>query len=175
MYKLIFVLFVFSSLSVSAFEFKMRAREHYETHKVLASKNIEYKGFTNTINLWWEKPYDISVGFFFSPLLAKFYNDSPNFGYGKEFRFLATGVELKYFPKIYNFYLRSSLGYSKIKDSNSILDEDGLSLYFGLGYEFSLKNFGLALEVAQRKSYYSNSVEVDTFSPSIGFHFYKYF
>jgi hypothetical protein len=162
-------------------KFKMRAREHYEVHNI-KGENFEtkYKGFNNTVNLWWENPYDLYYGFSFSPIFSGLKNKEDQ-SLGDEIDYFNIGLELKYFPKDYlpsvleNFYIRPGTGYSVLKPGNNVNDAKGYNLYLGLGYEYPFKHLGLALEVAYRYANLEDGVSVQSFTPSIGFHFYEKF
>ncbi|MCJ8276607.1 MAG: hypothetical protein MJK18_07180, partial [Bdellovibrionales bacterium] len=71
------LLFIFVSL-ISLFtieswagEWKFRAREHYEIHDIsVGNQEFTYKGFSNTLNFWYEDPFNYSLGLAAGPLLG---------------------------------------------------------------------------------------------------------
>lgn len=174
-YLLLFSILVTNSF---AYNLKMRAREHYEVHELHTSNSLEvYSGLTNTINIWFEKPYDTYFGLSFSPILAGINATEENALYGDKITQQNIGFEFKKFPKTLfpsNYYYRFGLGYSKLETTSGDIENFyGHYTYLGLGKEIPFKNFGLALEVAYRYSNYNNGLFVKTITPSIGFHFYK--
>ena len=155
---------------------KIRAREHYELLKIKTDNTEDkYKGLSNTVNIWWEKPYDISYGISFSPIFSGLREEDDNSTFGKKIQTINAGLELKYFPKVLirNLYVRPGITYTVLKPDNQIRNLSGYSAYLGLGYEIEFKKFGLALEAAYRYSDLENNTTIETITPSIGFHFYK--
>jgi len=154
----------------------MRAREHYEILKIKTNTSEdEYKGFNNTINVWWEEPYHYSFGLSFSPVISTLKEKDPNSTFGRKIQTINAGLELKYFPKILlrNLYLRPGLTYTILRPDNAISNRNGYSAYLGLGYEFKFNRFGLAIEAAYRHSELDTDTQIQTITPSVGFHFYK--
>ncbi len=174
-YILLSLIILFSD-SVFAGKIKIRAREHYELLKIKTdSSEDKYKGLSNTINIWWEEPYDISYGVSFSPILSGLREEDSNSTFGKKIQTINAGVELKYFPKklIRYLYVRPGLTYTILRPDNLIQNRNGYSAYLGLGYEIPFSKLGLALEVAYRYSDLDQNTTIETITPSIGFHFYK--
>ncbi len=158
-------------------KFKVRAREHFETHTIDSNgTEAEYKGLSNTLNFWWEKPYDISYGFSLSPVLSNLKAQDQEL-FGEDITFWNIGFELKYhfLKSNKSFFIRPGIGYSLLKPGNNVKDASGYFLYAGVGYEIPFKNFGLALEMAVRRANLSDDISVNSFTPSIGFHFYEMF
>lgn len=178
--KIIIYLICLIQFAVAS-KFKMRAREHYAVHRVKSdSLEGEYKGLSNTINLWWEKPYILYYGFALSPVLANFKDDETS-PLGDKIDYYHLSFEVKYFPRNYlpeyleNIYIRPAVGMSLLKPDNSIEGAYGYNIYMGLGYEYPFKNFGLAFEMAYRYANLEDGIEVQSITPSIGFHFYEMF
>ncbi len=172
-----YLFLIFLPITTQAQDFKVRAREHFEIHTIdVSGTEVEYKGFSNTLNFWWEKPYDISYGFSFSPVISNLEAQGQEL-LGEDITYWNIGFELKYhFLKSHkSFFVRPGIGYSLLKPGNSIEDASGYFLYAGIGYEIPFKNFGLALELAVRHSKLSDDITVKSFTPSIGFHFYEVF
>lgn len=173
-------LFLFISLitfNALAYNLKMRAREHFEVHELHTAQSMDiYSGLTNTINIWFEEPYDTYFGLSFSPVIAgiKAKNDDP---YGEKITQQNIGFEYKKFPQSLftkDFYYRLGIGYSKLETtSGGVKNYFGSYSYIGLGREIPFNNFGLALEMAYRYNDYNRGLYVKTITPSVGFHFYK--
>lgn len=158
-------------------KFKVRAREHFESHSIkLGNNNYKYKGLSNTLNFWWEQPYSLSYGFSLSPILSNLKTSDPS-PLGKKVTYWNLGFELKYhfYEKNKSFFIRPGIGYSILKPDSIFEDAKGYFLYSGLGYEIPFEKFGLALEFAYRYSKLSKSIEISSITPSIGFHFYENF
>ena len=176
--KLIIFLLLSFALEANAMKFKVRAREHVETHKIdINGAETTYKGLSNTINLWWEMPYELYYGFYISPVFSSLEEDESGSPLGEEIHLFSAGFAGKYFVHklIQNTYLRLEIGYSELRPDNSVDDATGVSYLIGYGYEFPLEMFGLALEAAYRYSDLSDNTTVKSFTPSIGFHFYEVF
>lgn len=173
----VFCVLLMSQVAIAGdFEFKIRAREHFETHKFSsASIDTTYRGLSNTINLWWEKPYDISYGFSVSPILSGIRNKEVSAPFGEEIILVNYGFEMKYFLKslLSQLYVRPGITYAELSGDQTFT-KSGHSLYLGLGYEYPFERFGLAFEVAHRYTELTEGITVNSFTPSIGFHFYGY-
>ena len=177
MKSLICFLLLFA-VEAQAMKFKVRAREHFDTHKIdINGTETTYKGLSNTINLWWEMPYELYYGFYFNPVFASAEEDEANSPLGEEVDYFHVGFEAKYFihKVVQNVYVRPGVGYSILKPDNAVDDAKGYNLYLGVGYEYPFENFGLALEMAYRYADLSDDVTVGSLTPSIGFHFYEMF
>lgn len=169
------VLFTVGSYSF-AMNFKVRAREHFETHKISApGVDTTYKGLSNTLNFWWENPYDIYYGFSVSPVLASLKSQDSTNPMGEKVDFINVGFELKYFFKdiLSQVFVRPGVTYSHLKPKNHISSKSGYALYLGIGYEYPFDMFGLAVEYGYRYAELSDDYKVESVTPSIGFHFYK--
>lgn len=168
-----FFLFLISTNAL-AFNFKMRAREHYEVHEIYNKDKIDhYRGLTNTINLWWEKPYDTYFGLSFSPILASIKEVKEDSQYGEKITQQNIGLEFKKFLSSKLFY-RLGLGHSNLETTKGAEKNfKGNYGYLGLGIEIPFDSHGLALELAYRYADYEKGIYIKTFTPSVGFHFYK--
>lgn len=175
--KLTTLILLLLSLEAMAQKFKVRAREHVETNRIFADgTETVYKGLTNTINFWWEKPYDISYGFSLQPVLANIRTNDSGTYLGERVTLINIGFELKYFPKVLsaNLYARPGIAFSRLSSDN-VRNLDGHSYYLGVGYEYPFEQLGVAVEMAYRYSKLSQDVEINSITPSIGFHMYKNF
>ena len=170
----IFLLIFLISFNTFAYEFKIRAREHFEIHELHTTERIDiYKGLTNTINVWLEKPYDSYFGLSFSPIIAGIKAVETD-TYGEKITQQNIGFEYKFFSDSKEVYYRLGLGYSKLETTGGEIENYfGNYGYIGLGTEIPIKNFGLALELAYRYANYNEGLFIKTITPSIGFHFYK--
>lgn len=158
---------------------KFRARQMYEFHTLeINGKQYRYQGFSNSFDYWYEVPYQYSIGLALGPLLGGSSNsrqDETDPEVGDKITISFLGIEGKYF--IYNLlYLRGGFGWTPLKVKNSESSKSGFFTLLGVGYEFVPKEgFGIATEIDFRKGIYEDNITIDTVSPSIGFHFYKYF
>ncbi len=111
--KIVLTLALLSALSARADGFKMRAREHYETvnlHLDQHTPNTTYGGFSNTINLWYEKPLTYAFGIAASPLGATLPRQGAAVDptLGDRIRLVHIGLEAKAFP-LYESSLNMSI------------------------------------------------------------------
>jgi len=177
MKKIILLTLVLSIQSSFSASLKMRAREHFEFHEIYSSTDMEmYRGLTNTINLWWEDPYNYSFGLAFTPVIASISEVEKDSAFGEKITQQNIGLEYKFFLSFIDtsLFSRLGIGYSKLEVDDGPKDEYyGQFSYIGLGYEIPMNNFGLALELAYRYANYNDNVYIKTITPSIGFHFYK--
>lgn len=158
------------------FNFKARAREHVESHHIKGKNFSEkYLGLNNTVNLWWEKPYDQSIGFSISPIIAGLKTQNEDSALGSQITYINYGIEYKSFLKQVSkeIFYRIGVGYSKLEPIKGSRHYEGNNYYLGLGQEIPINNFGLALEMAFRKAKLDDEITIESITPSIGFHFYK--
>lgn len=159
---------------------RLRAREHYEMHTIksdVIDLKATYKGFSNTVNLWYEVPYVVSAGLAFSPILGAARNeDNPARVLGERVRLYSLGLEGKYFPfwrDGLKMFTRIGLGWSQLSTKGTISKANGLHVYLGVGWEFPVWKLSLAPEIAIRQSYLQSDLSVTSITPSIGVHFYS--
>jgi hypothetical protein len=158
-----------------AIPIKFRAREHFEVHKFKGNHlDQTFKGLSNTINIWWEDPYKFSIGLAFSPIISSLTNSSDT-PLGKKIKLFSLGIEAKYFfsDLINSLYIRPGLFHTTLNPSSNLKNQKGYSVYLGIGYEVPLQYFSLAFELANKRSFLENSIQINSFTPSIGLHFYK--
>ena len=156
--------------------FRVRAREHYETIKFDdgdASKT--YKGFTNTINAWYEEPFQYAVGFAGSPIFARLFADQALPGFAPEVRLVHLGVEGKMFPapEVLSGFLRGGVYQSQLTSNGEAGRMGGSSYLVGVGYEFNFDGIGVAPEASWRGGNLDDEVRFSGSAPCIGVHFYK--
>ena len=160
-------------------EWKMRAREHYEIHKVKSNTEDQtFKGLSNTINLWYEEPLKWSLGLAAGPVIGSARPDEgeETVTLGSKVRLYTAGVEYKFFPAPFGMFFRLGAGWAQLQTNGTVGDLEGYHGYAGIGYEIWLTDkFTTALEFANRWSELEDDVSVSSITPSIGFHFYKNF
>lgn len=159
---------------------KFRARESYETLKFEYDGQTQtYRGFTNTINLFYEKPLQYSFGFafgsIFSGLKAKDNQSLTNLG--NEVEFLFAGLESKLFflnTENRGFFFRPGFYLQSLKSRGPSGDIKSSALLGGLGYEFLVyENISLAPEFAY-KSGSAGDFNFSGYTLSLGVHFYSF-
>ena len=155
---------------VFAGNIKVRAREHFEIHKIKfdSGADAKYSGFSNTLNLWYEVPYDYSIGFSVSPILGKLtaQDDASENMFGKKVNFKSYGIEAKYYPFSRTVYFRHGI---YAHEFSRLSGWGGLTT---VGYEHPFEKLGVALEAGQRLYSFGNE-KGSAFNIAIGIHFYK--
>ena len=177
---LIFItqLLIFSTLQAE-YLFKMRAREHFDTvwiYPPSGAQTYVFNGIGPNINIWLENPYHFSFGLSYSVMFINNYPVTDVIEFGKNMNITKIGLESKYY-----FYPGEGGLFGRVGVSNNSLNTkstegslNGLGGYLGLGWEIKFSKIGLALEVAGRRMEFDNSLRIDSYSPSIGVHFYGY-
>ena len=180
--KLLF-LFLTGSIGqlIEAYEgrFSIRAREHFEWYDIeTPAGSAEYQGLTNTINLWWERPFYYSLGLAVGPVIggANASNSSTKDILASDIKLWTVGLEGKYFPfhkdQIKGF-VRLGLSWHHLTTSKPERDFFGWGQYVGAGWEIPFGRVSVAPEVALRFFELSQNIKGQVVTPSIGFHFYK--
>lgn len=183
MRKLLFLL-ILSQVTISDAGFwsnvRMRARESFQDLQFERQGQKEnYRGFTNTFNLWYEKPFQHSVGLAGGSVLGslKRQGEQNLIGFGKSVQIDFVGAEWKAFVYSTNkqgVYLRSGLYWQNLKTKGTASDQPGSGYLFGAGYEFLVyKSMSLSPEVAFRAGETKN-YRWTGYSISLGVHFYKF-
>ena len=154
----------------------LEAREHFELHKIkVDDEQFSYSGLSNTINFWYEVPYKVAYGFSLSPLIgsaSKVDDKAPSLS--SRVNLVSIGGEFKYFlSDTIPVFTRLGMGWSQLRSSGNLKESNGLNTYAGIGYEVPVGKLGIALELAHRNSYLQNKIQVQSWTPSIGFHFYS--
>lgn len=160
--------------------YKMRAREHYETMAlsgISPTKTARYFGFSNTINIWYEKPFHYAFGLAGSPLFATLELQGPDQpqATGKRIRLVHLGLEGKLFvwPESWGAFTRLGLYHAQLQSGGSLGTINGKSYLLGIGYEWNLAGIGIAPELAWRQGLLKGDVHFIGQAPAIGVHFYK--
>lgn len=174
---LIASILLLASMSTPAASLKFRAREHFDQHYIrVHSKQYRYGGFSNTINLFYEQPYSYSIGLAIGPLPGMaFKEQAPDpEQLGERFYLILGGMEYKFFPFDWFpiFFARLGAGASYLKSRGLYNDLRGRYGYLGAGLEIPVGGVGIALEIAVRRSELEEKLRINTFTPSLGFHFY---
>lgn len=180
--KILFlVIFLLFSEQSFAGGWRMRAREHYEIHNIELNTNrtAEYRGLSNTINIWYEEPLEWAFGLAGGPVLgsAKKQQDTLLTELGDTVQLYTVGLELKYFhfKSLPGFFSRLGLSWNQLNSKGTIKHSPGWGFYTGLGWEFPLKYFSIVPEIAMRNTYLENHILIMSFTPSIAFHFHNIF
>jgi hypothetical protein len=172
----IIICLVFLSYSAFSMSARPRLREHFDDHKIKSGdQEYTYKGFSNTFNLWYEKPFDFALGLALTPILGNIkHKEGIQTTYGEKIKLFGIGVEFKHFPLklLPQAFYRAGAYYTELQTDALIGDQTGLSVLGGIGYEFKVWKMGIAPEFAIRRSFLQNSTSVLTMGPAIGFHFY---
>ncbi|HEX9756262.1 MAG TPA: hypothetical protein VGB26_00510 [Nitrospiria bacterium] len=157
---------------------RLRAREHFEwlSIKYGAVNDTErYFGLTNTINLWYEEPFQYALGLAFGPVIgsAKSRDSAPT-GTDSKVRLWNIGFEGKYFffPDKHGLFGRIGLTANILDTRGSLGNLLGGGYYLGVGWEARIWKLGVAPELAFRHVILEQSSQLFAFTPSIGLHFY---
>ncbi len=159
--------------------FKIRAREHFDTvwinYKQLGIKT-SHPGIGPNINMWMEDPYNYSIGLSYSHLFINNSADSQIAGIDSNMELIKWGIEYKnyFFKGDGGLFSRLGLSQNTLKTKGTLSDLEGFGGYLGIGWEIKFSSIGLAFEAAGRKINFDQDIEVTTYSPSIGVHFYGY-
>ena len=164
---------------VYAQSFRVRAREHFDTvwinYKQIGKKSAD-SGIGPNINLWMEDPYNYSIGLSYSHLFIDNEADLQIEGIDSDMELVKLGVEYKtyFFKNEGGPFSRLGLSANTLKTKGTLSDLNGMGAYLGFGWEIKFQKIGLAFEAAGRKIHFEDDIEVTTYSPSIGVHFYGY-
>jgi len=161
----------------TAGDIKVRAREHVDLHDIVFDDDSDtaYRGLSNTINVWWEKPRIYSIGLAFNPIFGSANSDDNHDArLSDKIKLITLGAEGKYYHRDIapSMFSRFGLGYTRLDTDGPIGDIDGYHAYVGVGWEFDVNGVGIALEMAYRQSRLEQSTFVHSITPSIGVHFY---
>ena len=178
-YIWIFLVFICISETVFAQEWRLRAREHFDTATVNYGNLMDKEttsGIGPTINFWWEEKYKNSFGLALSLMYIDYARDSESLGRGHQMELWKLGVEGKHDPLEGEggLFFRWGISKNKLKTKGSLGELKGNGGYLGIGWEFPFEILGLAIEIAQRQIRLENNLSIVTLSPSIGVHFYKH-
>jgi hypothetical protein len=136
-----------------------------------------YGGLSNTINVWYEKPFQYSFGFAASPLLATLpvTKGEPPPECGDRVRLVHLGSEGKIFPfaGLVHVFARAGVYSSTLTSNGPLGSTTGTSGLLGIGYEWDLGGIGLAPEFSWRTGWLARSIKFEGSAPAIGLHFYK--
>ncbi|MGE4132727.1 MAG: hypothetical protein AB7F86_13875 [Bdellovibrionales bacterium] len=168
---------VLLSCFASADQVRIRLREQYEWSDVeYRGENLDYRGWSNTANIWMEDPFHFSYGLAVGSVLSSFSSTkTPQSGIGDRIKINFAGLEAKYFPmKDRGLFTRLGGYWNHFDLRGSIGSRDGWSYYGGAGWEFLLWNaVGLAPEFGVRQAA-AQGLFMTTYRVSLGVHFYKF-
>jgi len=162
----------------TAGDIKVRAREHFDFHNINfdGDSDTSYRGLSNTINVWWEKPRIYSIGLAFNPVIGSA-NARGDYDarLSNKIKLITVGMEGKYYHRYItpNLFSRFGAGYTRLDTNGPAGNADGYHAYIGAGWEFDVKGVGIALEMAFRQSRLEQGIVVNSVTPSIGVHFYR--
>lgn len=179
-----FVIFSFLAIilteSISAeTRFKIRAREHFDTVWIEfkdSDQTYSYEGIGPNINLWLEDPYRFSIGLSYSVLFINNDREEERPEFNSNMDLTKYGIESKiYFsPGEGGLFTRIGISSNVLNTNGAAGNIKGTGGYLGLGYEIKFSKVGLAFEAAGRRIELEQNIRIDTYSPSIGVHFYGY-
>ena len=173
-----FVLF-FMTETVRAQQWKLRAREHFDTATLNYGQSIEKEtttGIGPTINFWLEEPYENAFGLALGLMYIDFSRESASIGRGQRMELWKLGLEGKHdpFQGDGGLFIRWGISKNRLKTKGTLGELKGNGGYLGIGWEFPFEILGLAFEIAQRQIRFANNFSIETSSPSIGDHFYRH-
>ena len=91
----------FMTETVSAQQWKLRAREHFDTATLNYGQSIEKEitsGIGPTINFWLEEPYENAFGLALGLMYIDFSHESASIGRGQRMELWKLGLECKNDP-----------------------------------------------------------------------------
>lgn len=161
---------------------RLRAREHFEFNSIRYGSDRphqNYFGLADTVNLWYEKPFEWAFGLGAGILPGNPMHGQPApIGVAPKPDIWHAGFEFKYFFHDVGGVRLPGL-FGRLGATANILDTRstrgnilGGGYYVGVGYEFLVWKIGLAPEVAFRHVIYQEHVREYSFTPSFGLHFY---
>jgi len=116
-----------------------------------------------------------SFGLSFSFLFADAKQTDNTGKFGEQLELRKVGVEWKWYPLVKGvWFTRLGASQNTLDTKGTLGQLSGFGGYVGTGVEFNFSGIGLAFELAFRKISLSDGVMVNTRSPALGVHFYKY-
>ena len=181
--SIVFLIFVILSplrQSLALDDIRLRARENYEIIDMeFQGQTQQFQGLSNTFNLWFERPFDISYGLAGGSIFSGFSPDGQNQipGLSNEIKVDFLGFEVKWF--LYSqgnqgLFFRPGIYWQNLKSRGRAGKIQGSAYYLGMGYEFLIyKQLSLSPEIAVKRGeaqdYSWQAVVV-----SVGLHFYRF-
>jgi hypothetical protein len=159
--------------------FKIRAREHFDSVWITFGKIDRvafYRGLGPNLNFWMEKPYFYSFGLSYSVLFINNPKEVDIPEIGEDMELTKYGFEFKYYfvPNQGGLFTRIGLSTNRLNTKGTYGYLSGSGGYFGVGWEIKFSKLGLAFEAAGRRVELEEDIRIDTYSPSLGVHFYGY-
>jgi hypothetical protein len=173
--SILFILSLLITTASFAGNWKFRAREHFENFKFEGTtQNYSFKGYTNTLNWWYEEAEKYSIGLALSPIFGNLSAGDllSKQTLGNKITVQNIGIEFKYFPikKLKLLYTRIGLYQHTLK--SELDDESSMGFLYGIGYEIPYKKVNFALEIG-RRSINFDDLKATATSIALGVHFYR--
>lgn len=119
---------------------RFRARESYETLDIKSGNlSDRYAGFTNTINLFYEKPFKHSYGLAFGSLFSGLNSSTSTLALDTSIEFYFLGLEAKVFLsafKTQGLFIRPGAYLQQLHNDGVDSKINSTSASAGIGYEF---------------------------------------
>ncbi|OGG96547.1 MAG: hypothetical protein A2508_02120 [Candidatus Lambdaproteobacteria bacterium RIFOXYD12_FULL_49_8] len=164
-----------------AYDFKIRAREHFDTMKLTygeASSDNQtrnHSGIGPMLDFWFEEPFANSFGFAYGMTYINNNGETPYAQGSRDTEMWTTGIEGKhFFIKDGGLFGRWAASRQRLKSYDAFGELKGTSGYLGVGWEFHLGKIGLAFETGRVRASFERQITIESESPSIGVHFYGY-
>lgn len=158
--------------------FTPRFREHYDlTQLRTAAGNTTYGGLSSSVNLFYEKPLEWSLGLVFNPVVAGRDKQlgTANLALPSKIRIWHYGIEYQRFvlaePEKYGLFARVGASFD-VFDVKYATTRYGGSYYLGLGWEQRIGGVGIAPEVAFRHMVFEKDIQALAFTPSLALRLY---
>lgn len=176
---LLAMLFTLQPVFSQDLSFRIRAREHFDSVWITykdADVTQFYRGIGPNLNFWMEKPYHYSFGLSYSVLFINNEEELQVPEIGQDMELTKIGLEAKYYWSPGNGGLFGRVGASsnRLNTKGDFGTLSGTGGYLGLGWEVKFSRIGLAFEAAGRRIDLAKGIRIDTYSPSLGVHFYGY-
>ena len=132
-----FVLF-FMTETVRAQQWKLRAREHFDTATLNYGQSIEKEtttGIGPTINFWLEEPYENAFGLALGLMYIDFSRESASIGRGQRMELWKLGLEGKHdpFQGDGGLFIRWGISKNRLKTKGTLGELKGNGGYLGIG------------------------------------------
>ena len=155
---------------------RFRAREHFEWHSYKTeATEWKFKGLSNTINFWLEKPRAWSIGLAAGPVIgsARGERETSDDSFGDRIRLWSLGLEAKHFPAPGQwFFYRAGISHHTLETRGALGVQSGVGGLLGIGIEFPVRGVGLAFELSGRLTTFGRDLSGFVINPALGVHFY---
>ena len=128
----------FMTETVSAQQWKLRAREHFDTATLNYGQSIEKEitsGIGPTINFWLEEPYENAFGLALGLMYIDFSHGSASIGRGQRMELWKLGLEGKHdpFQGDGGLFIRWGISKNRLKTKGTLGELKGNGGYLGIG------------------------------------------